>query len=65
MAKADKGKPKAKKERKALLLRLSPQIHEDLQKWAAQDMRSLNAHIEFLLRDALNRRKGGKNATRR
>ncbi|MFT5286492.1 MAG: hypothetical protein ACI8TQ_002661 [Planctomycetota bacterium] len=63
MTKADKGKQKAKKERKALLLRLSPEIHEDLQKWAAQDMRSLNAHIEFLLRDALRRRKGGKGAS--
>jgi hypothetical protein len=31
---------------------------EQLRAWAAQDMRSLNAHIEYLLRDALRRRRG-------
>ncbi len=46
-------------ERKALLLRLSPDLHKELRKWATQDMRSLNAQIEFLLRAALQRRKGG------
>ena len=45
--------------RKAFLLRLSPKLHEELREWAAQDMRSLNAQIEFLLREALRRRKGG------
>ena len=33
---------------------------EELRTWAANDLRSLNAHIEFLLRDAVRRRKGGK-----
>jgi hypothetical protein len=57
----DKGLKKKKKgaERKALLLRLSPAVHDELRKWAAQDMRSLNAQIEFLLRESLRRRKGG------
>jgi len=40
-------------ERKAFLLRLDPVTHEALQRWADQDLRSLNAQIEFLLRRAL------------
>ncbi|NHB85380.1 toxin-antitoxin system HicB family antitoxin [Tessaracoccus sp. HDW20] len=42
-----------RKERKSILLRLDPAVHEALAKWAADDLRSLNAHIEVLLRDAL------------
>jgi len=44
--------------RKGFPLRLSPELMEQLRAWAAQDMRSLNAHIEYLLRDALRRRRG-------
>jgi hypothetical protein len=40
-------------ERKAFLLRLDPALLEALQKWAADDLRSLNGQIEFLLRRAL------------
>jgi hypothetical protein len=40
-------------ERRPFLLRLDPSTLETLQRWAADDMRSLNAHIEFLLRRAL------------
>ncbi len=40
-------------ERKPFLLRLDPAIYEALQRWADADLRSLNAQIEFLLRDAL------------
>ena len=40
-------------ERKPFLLRLDPELLEQLQKWAADDLRSLNAQIEFLLRRAL------------
>ncbi|MBK9383702.1 MAG: Arc family DNA-binding protein [Planctomycetes bacterium] len=43
-------------ERKPFLLRLPPELYDELQRWAAQDLRSLNAQIEFLLRDALRRR---------
>lgn len=39
-------------ERKAFLLRLDPALHDALQRWAAADLRSLNAQIEFLLRRA-------------
>lgn len=45
-------------ERKSVLLRLDPAVHEALSRWAADDMRSLNAQVELLLRDAL--RKAGR-----
>ncbi len=45
-------------ERKTFLLRLDPAMHEALQRWADTDLRSLNAQIEFLLREAL--RKAGR-----
>lgn len=47
-----------KQARKGFLLRLPPELLAELRGWAAQDLRSLNAHIEFLLRQALARRKG-------
>ncbi|MDF1838796.1 MAG: toxin-antitoxin system HicB family antitoxin [Planctomycetota bacterium] len=61
------GKDDEKKEgkapgRKAFLLRLAPTVHEELREWAAQDMRSLNAQIEFLLKQALKKRKGGQDS---
>jgi hypothetical protein len=40
-------------ERKPFLLRVDPVLHEALQRWANDDLRSLNAQIEFLLRRAL------------
>ena len=42
-------------ERKPYLLRVDPAILDALQRWAADDLRSLNAQIEFLLREALRR----------
>jgi hypothetical protein len=39
--------------RKAFLLRIDPDVLESVQRWADDDLRSLNAHIEFLLRRAL------------
>jgi hypothetical protein len=45
----------APSERKPFLLRLDPQLHDALQRWARDELRSLNAQIEFLLRDALAR----------
>lgn len=41
------------RERKPVLLRLDPAVHEALARWAADDLRSLNAHIEMLLRQSL------------
>jgi hypothetical protein len=40
-------------DRKGFALRLDPAVYDALQRWAAADFRSLNAHIEFLLRRAL------------
>ena len=37
-----------------MLLRVDPQIHAALTKWAADDLRSTNAHVEWLLRQALS-----------
>jgi hypothetical protein len=46
-------------ERKSLLLRLPPDLMDELKGWSAQELRSLNGHIEYLLRNAINQRKGG------
>ena len=42
-----------RRERKAVLLRLDPEVHEALARWATDDLRSTNAHIEWLLRRAV------------
>jgi hypothetical protein len=41
-------------ERKGVLLRLDPAVHDALAKWASDELRSTNAQIEFLLRRALD-----------
>ena len=55
-------------EKKAFLLRLDPAVWADLERLAQSDLRSVNAQIEFLLRDALSRRgikpKDGRGSTR-
>lgn len=40
-------------ERKTILLRLDPAVHDALARWAGDELRSTNAQIEFLLRKAL------------
>ncbi|MGA2826849.1 MAG: hypothetical protein ABSF03_12110 [Streptosporangiaceae bacterium] len=40
-------------ERKGVLLRLDPAVHDALARWANDELRSTNAQIEFLLRRAL------------
>lgn len=50
---AGEGAPRRGAERKSVLLRLDPAVHSALQRWAADDLRSVNAQIELLLRDAL------------
>ncbi len=39
--------------RKAFLLRVDPQVHDSLRRWAEDELRSLNAQVESLLRQAL------------
>ncbi len=40
-------------DRKSILLRLDPAVHDALSRWASDELRSTNAQIEFLLRRAL------------
>jgi hypothetical protein len=49
-------------EKKAFVLRVSPEMLKELEKWAQDDFRSVNGQIEFLLSEALKKRKrtGGK-----
>jgi len=42
------------RERKQVPLRLDPAVHDALARWASDEFRSLNAHIEMLLRRALD-----------
>lgn len=41
--------------KKRFLLRIDPDVYAALEKWAADDLRSVNAQVEFLLRDVLVR----------
>jgi hypothetical protein len=41
-------------ERKSILLRLDPALHDGLARWASDELRSTNAQIEYLLRRALS-----------
>ena len=41
------------RDRKPILLRLDPAVHDALSRWASDEFRSLNAQIELLLRQAL------------
>jgi hypothetical protein len=47
-------------EKKKFLLRLDDDLHAAIEKWAADDLRSVNAQIEFLLSDAVRRAGRGK-----
>lgn len=50
------------KDKKQVLLRLSPKLWEDLAAWAEDDFRSINGQIEYLLTESVKRRKkSGKN----
>jgi hypothetical protein len=51
-------------ERKAFALRLDPALHDAVARLANAELRSVNAEIEFLLREAL-RARGVKLATKR
>ena len=44
--------------RKPFLLRLPPELMDELRGWAAAELRSVNGHIEYLLREAVRKRKG-------
>jgi hypothetical protein len=44
--------------RKSFPLRLSPELYQAIEAWAHQDMRSVNGQIEFLLKEAVCKRRG-------
>ncbi|MBU1699456.1 MAG: Arc family DNA binding domain-containing protein [Candidatus Eisenbacteria bacterium] len=44
-------------QRKKILLRMSPALWEELNRWAAQEFRSVNGQIEFLLQRAVDERR--------
>jgi hypothetical protein len=47
-------------QRKKFLLRIPQELWEELNRWAAQDLRSVNGQIEFLLQKAVAQRKKSK-----
>ncbi|MFG0317872.1 MAG: hypothetical protein ACF8XB_11400 [Planctomycetota bacterium JB042] len=46
--------------RKAFLIRIDQKLFDELRRWADDDLRSVNAQIEFLLRRAVEERRGEK-----
>jgi hypothetical protein len=44
--------------KKDFLLRVDPALWQELQAWAAAELRSVNGQIEYLLREAVRKRKG-------
>ncbi|MBI1321991.1 hypothetical protein GC170_02220 [bacterium] len=45
------------KTRKSFLLRIDPRLFQELEAWAAAEFRSVNAQVEFLLRECVSRRR--------
>lgn len=44
-------------EKKAIPLRISYEMWEEINKWAEEEFRSVNGQIEYILREAINKRK--------
>ncbi len=47
-------------QKKSFLLRIDPDLWEELSRWAAADLRSVNGQIEFILRRAVEERRRGR-----
>jgi hypothetical protein len=47
-------------ERKAFLLRIDPRLWAELEAWAADELRSVNGQIEYVLKQAVTKRKGSR-----
>ncbi len=52
------------KEKKQVPLRLSKSLYDELARWAEDDFRSLNGQIEYLLTEAVRKRRGQKEASK-
>ena len=46
--------------RKAFLLRIDPALFAEIEKWAADELRSVNGQVEYLLREAVRTRRKGR-----
>lgn len=46
--------------RKAFLLRVDPALFAEIEKWAADELRSVNGQVEYLLREAVKARRRGR-----
>lgn len=44
-------------DKKSFLLRLNPEVWKELEQWAAEDFRSVNGQIEYILHEAIQRRR--------
>jgi hypothetical protein len=49
-------------ERKSFLLRIDPELWAELEAWAQDELRSVNGQIEYVLRSAVKKRKGGRSS---
>ena len=47
-------------ERKSFLLRIDPALWAELECWAQDELRSINGQIEYILKQAVQKRKGGR-----
>jgi hypothetical protein len=47
-------------ERKSFLLRMDPDLYADLESWAQAELRSVNGQVEYLLRQAVLKRRGSR-----
>lgn len=54
----EKAVKKAESDRKQIVLRLSPTLWDEIAAWAEEDFRSINGQIEYLLTEAVRKRKG-------
>lgn len=54
----EKALKKSETAKKQILLRLSPSLWDDIAAWAEEDFRSINGQIEYLLTEAVRKRKG-------
>ena len=58
-----KNATRKEKDKKQILLRVSPSLWKDLAAWAEEDFRSINGQIEYLLTECVKRRKKGNRNT--
>jgi hypothetical protein len=50
-------------QRKSFLLRIDQELWTELERWASAELRSINGQVEYLLREAVSKRKGKETKT--